>query len=72
MKYLNYFIALNLAILIFGSIGAYSYFRLQDIKEDIKICKSLGFDGVRFVNAISTKVECSKYTELERAKEKKR
>ena len=56
-------------IIVFSCLfGLWVYLQLQDIKEDLKICQDLGYDGVKFMNKFSNKVECSNFSELEGGK----
>lgn len=57
-----------LAMLIFNSAILYVNLQLKEMKEDLDRCKALGYDGVKFVTKFSKKVECSNFTELEKAK----
>lgn len=64
-------IAAILAILVLIVFTIYVINQVETIEEDLQICKELGYDGIKFVNAISTQVECSNFTDLEREREKR-
>jgi len=61
-------ISLTLAITLIIAFGLIIYERIENIKKDIIICKSLNYDGVQFINSFSTNVECANKTSLERLK----
>jgi hypothetical protein len=59
-------IGIVITFLILISVLGYSVMRTIEIKDDLKICQELGYDGIKFVNSFSTKVECSNFSDLER------
>ncbi|GAG12050.1 unnamed protein product [marine sediment metagenome] len=46
------------AILILGIILLLCLTQVEKIKEEIKVCKSHGYDGVRFTSGFSLETEC--------------
>jgi len=42
--------------------------QLQETKKNMEICKSLGYDGVKFVSKYNNEVECSNFSPLEKAR----
>ena len=57
--------------LISSFVAAGIFMAIEEIKEDIEICKSLGYDGVKFTSRFSNKVECSNFTDLQKTKREK-
>ncbi len=41
---------------------------INEAKEDLRICKSLGYDGVKFVGKYTKELECANFTALEKSK----
>ena len=43
---------------------------LNEAKNDLEICKELGYDGIKFekVNLVKDKIVCSNFTDLEKAR----
>ena len=60
------FVFIGLTIITFVIIN------YLEVKEDLEICKELGYDGIKFTNRFSNEVECSNFTELEKAKNERR
>ncbi len=55
-------------VLIFGVITLIVMIKIDNIERDIEICKELGYDGVQFTSKYTSEVECSNFTELQRAR----
>lgn len=41
---------------------------MNSAKEDLEICKELGYDGIRFKNKFNSEIECANFTDLEKEK----
>ncbi len=59
-------IVLSLLLLILGVIVVQE--GINDGREIIEGCKELGYDGVKFTNALGTSLECSNFTDAEKIK----
>jgi len=64
MKTKTKYIIIVIAALLVTILFVNTYNITNEIVEDTAACKSLGYDGGKFVDKFSPKIECYNYMEL--------